>query len=53
MVYRENDYLAHYGVKGMKWGHRKALPISAQRARYDAAKQQYKSDNMAYIKFFI
>ena len=52
MIYRENDYLAHYGVKGMKWGHRKALPISAQRARYDAAKQQYKADNKAYRKSF-
>lgn len=52
MVYREKDYLAHYGVKGMKWGHRKALPISAQRARYDAAKQQYKADKKAYSKSF-
>ena len=23
MVYREKDYLAHYGVKGMKWGIRR------------------------------
>ena len=52
LVYREKDYLAHYGVKGMKWGHRKALPISAQRARYDAAKQQYKADKKAYSDSF-
>lgn len=61
MLYREKDYiamcetenyLAHYGVPGMKWGHRKALPISAQRARYDAAKQQYKADNKSYRKSF-
>lgn len=25
MLYREKDYLAHYGVKGMRWGHRKNL----------------------------
>lgn len=46
------DELMHYGVPGMRWGHRKALPISSQRARYDAAKQQYKADKKAYSKSF-
>ena len=23
MIYRENDYLAHYGIKGQKWGVRR------------------------------
>ena len=25
MIYRETDYLAHYGVKGQKWGVRRAI----------------------------
>ena len=44
------DELMHYGVPGMRWGHRKALPISSQRARYDAVKQQYKADKKTYRK---
>ena len=44
------DELMHYGVPGMRWGHRKALPISSQRARYDAAKQRYKADKKVYRK---
>ena len=44
------DELIHYGVPGMRLGHRKALPISSQRARYDAAKQQYKADKKVYRK---
>ena len=36
----------------MKWGHRKAQPMSVERARYRTAKQQYKSDNKAYSKSF-
>ena len=45
-------YLAHYGVPGMRWGHRKARPLSAERSRYLNAKSQYKADNKAYSKSF-
>lgn len=48
-----NDtYLLHYGVKGMRWGHRKAQPMSEldrKRADYKTAKKEYnKSFNKAY-----
>ena len=46
------DELMHYGVPGMRWGHRKARPESPEHARYMAAKQQYKSANKAYNKSF-
>lgn len=46
------DELMHYGVPGMRWGHRKARPESPEHARYMSAKQQYKSANKAYNKSF-
>ena len=44
------DELMHYGVPGMRWGHRKARPLSAERSRYVNAKATYKADNKAYNK---
>lgn len=53
MVYESNyrparhvydDELMHYGVKGMRWGHRKAAPTTSYgnaRAEYKAAKKAY------------
>lgn len=34
------DLLMHFGVKGMRWGHRKARPISALRRAGKAARPQ-------------
>lgn len=35
------DELYHFGVKGMKWGHRKSLPTSSLRNQVDSAKTTY------------
>ena len=43
------DYLMHYGVKGMKWGHRRSQAVVDARAAYKSAKKDYnKSYNKAY-----
>jgi hypothetical protein len=47
----ENE-LIHYGVPGMKWGHRKAQPTSDIRKRYDAAKADYKSARKTFNKSY-
>lgn len=46
--------LKHYGVPGMKWGHRKAQPTSvlSTRRRFDSAKTAYKDAKKAYNKSF-
>ena len=46
------DELMHYGVPGMRWGHRKARPLSAERSRYVNAKATYKADKKAYSKAY-
>ena len=56
MYYESNNYLQHYGIKGMKWGHRKALPKSSTYKKVQSAKQQYKNAkkdfNKAYNKSY-
>lgn len=44
--------LYHYGVKGMKWGHRKRPEISDLRKRYDSAKSAKKESYKKYSKSF-
>ena len=47
-----NDELYHYGVPGMKWGVRKARPISPTQKVYNSAKADYKSAKKDYNKAY-
>lgn len=49
---QSNEELQHYGIPGMKWGKRKALPVSNLRSRYDRAKAAKKAANKEYTKNF-
>ena len=49
-TYNYSDELYHHGVKGMKWGHRTAHPVSETRAAFDSAKSEKKSAVKAYNK---
>lgn len=52
IVKNHEDELYHYGVLGMKWGKRKAQPVSSTRKNYDGAKKAYKTANKEYSKAY-
>ena len=45
---KRNDELMHYGVPGMKWGHRKAAPTTS----VDRAKANYRAARKTYNRSF-
>lgn len=48
MIINEDDYLEHFGVKGMKWGVRKQKVLNAKSEYKKARKAYNKSFNKAY-----
>lgn len=48
MIINEDDYLEHFGVKGMKWGVRKQKVLNAKSEYKKARKAYSKSYNKAY-----
>ena len=55
MYYESDNYLQHFGVKGMKWGvrhDRKTLPKSSTYKKVQSAKQQYKKAKKEWNKSY-
>lgn len=48
----ESDELMHYGVLGMKWGKRKAVPTSSTASKVQSTKAQYKQAKKDYNKAY-
>jgi hypothetical protein len=44
-----NDFLAHFGVLGMKWGKRKARPVSAEARQKANIKDRVKKNKVASV----
>lgn len=49
-IERSSEYLKHYGIRGMKWGIRRAIRVAANGDKEKASKMMKKAYNKAALK---